>query len=85
MDILARLKSIADLKTGDPIPDWLKGANGWGDALSQTCRDAIKEIEHLRSLAGAVSHGQTFAEVRAEGRMLYNVYDTPVLKAFDGA
>lgn len=38
---------------------------------------AISEIEHLRSLAGAVSQGQTFAQIRETAPV--------VLKAFDGA
>ncbi len=47
---------------------------------------AAKEIEHLRSVAGAVSQGQTFAEIRTEwhGDKRPGAF-TPVLKAFDGA
>lgn len=43
-----------------------------------TMREARKEIEHLRSLAGSVSQGQTFAQIR-------ETTGGVVLKAFDGA
>lgn len=44
---------------------------------------AAKEIEHLRSVAGAISQGQTFAQI-PRGRIVY-ASGMATLKAFDGA
>jgi hypothetical protein len=45
--LIQRLREIERLKVGDPAPDWLCIANGWGPALSELCGDAADEIESL--------------------------------------
>lgn len=49
-DILADLRKYADLSIGDPVPPEMLD-------MADIARRAIAEIEHLRSLAGAVSKG----------------------------
>ena len=70
-EILTRLKELAALKTGDPFPQWMGGevADGqWGAALSELCREAVAEIEMLRSVSGAVSRGESFDELKGQAR-----------------
>lgn len=66
MDVVDKLRSIEVLTPGQKIPEWANQPNGWGGALSAMCKEAREEIERLRSLAGAVSQGQTFAEIRRD-------------------
>jgi hypothetical protein len=68
MDVLERLDEVAALKRGDPAPQWLSGNNGWGSQFSAMCRDAAAEIRRLRSLAGAVSQGPSFQEIRTASK-----------------
>lgn len=63
MDIVDRLKRWAALKTGDK-PEFADKMN-WGEDLNADLIAAIEEIEHLRSLAGAVTPGPTAAETFA--------------------
>lgn len=57
-DVLERLRKWAAMKQGELMPD------NWGPALSVDLCDAVAEIEYLRSLAGAVTPGQSFTEMR---------------------
>lgn len=63
MDILDRLKRWAALKSGD-MPEFV-GKWNWADDLNADLVDAIAEIARLRSLAGAVSDGQSLAEIKS--------------------
>ena len=83
LDLLGRLDFVATLKTGDPYPDWLP-VNAWGVPFSLLCADAAAEIRHLRSLAGAVSSGPQYLEIRAMSHDSVGK-PHPILKAFDGA
>lgn len=43
-------------------------AESWDPVAKVMFRDALAEIERLRRLAGAVSQGESFAEVRQQVR-----------------
>lgn len=62
--LIARLRVLGALKTGDPMPEWLGGPNGWGEPLAQLCAEAADEIEFLRSVAGVVSKSPGLAELK---------------------
>lgn len=48
-DIVDRLKEIADLKSGDPLPKGFFGLDGsWAWGMSILLYNAITEIETLR-------------------------------------
>jgi hypothetical protein len=52
MDILDKLKLMAELPVGSMIPKEIcpdGGINPWDVVISALCRDAAKEIEQLRS------------------------------------
>ena len=66
MDIVDRLKRWAALKPGD-VPEFA-GKMDWGDALNTDLVDAIGEIDRLRSLAGAVTDGQSAHDIYAPMR-----------------
>ena len=57
MDIIDRLKR------------WYDGANAWGPELTADLKAAVAEIERLRRLAGAVSDGESFLDMRKAARM----------------
>lgn len=42
--------------------------NDWGQELHQDIVDAIDEIKYLRSVAGAVTKGESFADIKHEAR-----------------
>lgn len=63
MGLLERLEVLANLKTGEPAPDWL-APNAWGPAVSQLCREAATEIKHLRQLAGTVTQGPSLDTIK---------------------
>lgn len=48
--LLDRLHRWANLEIGEPIPPDLAPQAGWGEVLSRDLKDAIAEIERLRSL-----------------------------------
>ena len=66
-DLVERLRQIQNTKGGRI--DWLP-PNGWAEPLSKLCGDAADEIERLRSLAGAVSPGQSVADIKEHLRTL---------------
>jgi len=50
-DICERLRAIADLERGSPIPEWLYDgweAGGWDVGMSKLLNEAIDEISNLR-------------------------------------
>lgn len=61
-DVLERLAKWAEFKQGETMP------NNWGPELHQDLLDAIEEIKFLRSVAGAVTQGQSFADIKRETR-----------------
>lgn len=82
-DIVERLRQIADTKTGEAIPECLRGGSpafvldtNWGVPLSAICGEAVLEIERLRadivllrSVAGAVSIDVvTFDQIKKDSR-----------------
>ena len=49
LDIVGKLKMIADSKVGDPMPACLGGDQfDWATPLSKLCQEAADEIERLR-------------------------------------
>jgi hypothetical protein len=73
-DIVERLREVANIKNGGPIPDEL-APNVWGAALNDLCAGAADEIERLRadivllrSMAGSVSSGPAFVEIKKDAR-----------------
>ena len=54
-DIVERLRKW-DSETHEP--------NTWGPPLTKLLNDAADEIERLRRLAGAVSPGESFSDLR---------------------
>ena len=56
-DIVERLNA-AILHPGSEFPP-----NGWAPVIEHLLRDCLAEIEHLRSLAGAVSQGESFDDI----------------------
>lgn len=67
-DVLGRLQKWVDfdLKVGDRVP----GPINWGPTLTADIKDAIAEIERLRSIAGAVSDGPSMADIKARNDRL---------------
>ena len=58
-DIVEELRNIA---AGDPI-----GAmkiNEWGKQIADIAERAIAEIQFLRGMAGAVTQGESFGEIK---------------------
>jgi hypothetical protein len=49
IDYFARLKLLAALKRGDPMPDWLP-VNGWLEPVAEVHQWAVDEIERLRRM-----------------------------------
>lgn len=47
MDVLARLRELAALKTGDPLPAWMPEMD-WGTPVSELANQAADEIKRLR-------------------------------------
>jgi hypothetical protein len=47
---LARLKQLANMKQGDPTPDWLPD-NQWVEPLGVVLQAAVEEIEYWRGIA----------------------------------
>ena len=74
-DILDRLRDASESR---PIGVWTERM------VDHILREAADEIEHLRSVAGAVSQGQTFEQM-PRGRIVYDSSGMATLKAFDGA
>jgi len=60
-DLVKQLRQIQHTKDGQI--DWLP-PNGWAAPLSKLCGDAADEIERLRSLLGAVTPGQSVADIK---------------------
>lgn len=56
-DILERLREWKGYQAGE--------VNNWGPELTVVLTDAIAEIEFLRSVAGAVSRGESHADIKA--------------------
>ena len=61
MDIIDRLKRWYD-GTND------YRTNDWGPELTADLKAAVAEIERLRRLAGAVSDGESFLDIRKASR-----------------
>lgn len=61
-DIIERLKKWVVYKNGD-VPAHAHMTN-WGEALRADLTDAIAEIEFLRTNAGAVSRGESHADLK---------------------
>ena len=66
-DLVERLRQIQNTKDGQI--DWLP-PNGWAAPLSKLCGDAADEIERLQSLLGAVTPGQSVADIKQHLRTL---------------
>jgi hypothetical protein len=77
MDIVAKLDLLGSLKLGDPFPDELGGPDDWGPPISKLANDAAAEIRRLRRLAGAVSEGPSFAEIKEKAHPGRGVRDLP--------
>lgn len=45
--LLNDLRAVEALKTGDPIPEFLRDNNGWGEPLSRLCGRAADLIERV--------------------------------------
>lgn len=67
-DVLSRLEKYANLKVGQEIPPELGGPGGWGPPLTETIKDAIAVIRNLRAVAGAVSPGESFQDLKGRAR-----------------
>lgn len=52
-DTIARLKELAALKTGEPFPWWMSGANNWGVVMSDLARCAVHYLEQDKDDHGA--------------------------------
>jgi hypothetical protein len=68
-DIVEKLEGLAAVKVGDTLPDWLADdpdwqINSWVRGLSKLLNEAKNEIIRLRRIAGAVSEGQSFSDIR---------------------
>jgi hypothetical protein len=63
-DILERLKRWAEI----PPRDIVGGKADWVAHLKVDLVEAIADIDHLRRLAGAVSRGESHAEIRDKAR-----------------
>jgi hypothetical protein len=49
VDLVERLREVANLKVGDRMPPWMWSGNNWGPGMSELCEAAAKEIEELRA------------------------------------
>lgn len=79
-ELVDKLRAIAVLKVGEPFPEWLGSDGSWGPPLSKLCGEAADELERcyagralldeemkrLRLLSGAVSDGQSAADIKAD-------------------
>lgn len=78
-DILAKLRRSVDTFQSPPfppLPEWVI------NLYKPLIEDAIKEIERLRRLAGAVSEGDSFQDLRHQSRTdAAHVPDAPVTPA----
>lgn len=63
-DILERLHQWTSYEPGTPLD--VDGARDRAVALRADLTEAIAEIKHLRSLAGAVSRGEDMADIKAK-------------------
>jgi len=45
--LVEKLRHIQGMKPGEYFPEWMGGANGWGPALSELCKQAADRIEAL--------------------------------------
>ena len=64
-DIVSRLRELAATKAGESPPEWFSSPN-WAEAMSVLLREAADEIERLRRLAGAVTQGEGFRDIREQ-------------------
>ncbi len=58
-DIVEELRNIA---SGDPAG--VMKINQWGEQIKSIADRAIAEIQFLRGMAGAVTKGESFADIR---------------------
>ncbi len=58
-DIVEELRNIA---AGDPAG--VMKINQWGEQIKSIADRAIAEIQFLRGMAGAVTKGESFADIR---------------------
>ena len=62
-DIVEELRNIA---AGDP--DGVMKINQWGEQIKGIAERAIAEIQFLRGMAGAVTKGESFADIKKAAR-----------------
>jgi len=61
-DVVSRLRQLASLKTGDPLPDWLS-SHDWGTPISKLAGQAADLIESLNRVARQARATPGFAEI----------------------
>lgn len=64
LDIVERLNVWARYRIGDMPPT--PNGDHWGSVLTADLKDAIAEIERLRSLVGAARDGMSLADIKHE-------------------
>jgi hypothetical protein len=47
-ETVRKLRELAALQIGGPLPEWLDAPNNWGAALSKLASDAADLIERLQ-------------------------------------
>ena len=68
LEIRDKLKFWMDLPQGATLPDDWPNVGEWHFHIRDVCKEAFEEITFLRSVAGAVSQGRNFEELRKASR-----------------
>jgi hypothetical protein len=72
MDMLEKLRVLASLKTGDPMPQFLGDGFNWHEPIGKLCAQAADEIERLRSLCGCADVGPSFRVMTADAKRAFD-------------
>ena len=64
LDIHDKLKFWIELPQGSTLPSEWPNTNEWHIHIQNVCQEALDEIQFLRSVAGAVSRGPSFEELK---------------------
>ena len=70
MTLLGKLRQLADMKPGDPPPDWLPD-NDWAGPISELCKQAAEEIETTTELGGRIRSGNSAAACLIAASVIY--------------
>jgi len=64
LSIQGKLRFWIEMPKGSMLPSDWPNVNEWDHHVAEVCEEALDEIKFLRSVAGAVSRGPSFEELK---------------------